>query len=285
MSLDFAKLKNKFRWQTAIIIAGGFILLAEIILLAIFLVVYLASGNAAKLNSDKDKTHNVVVPQVSTVKKSPFSPEDFVYDGDYMTCLSKPAELGVDVSYYQGDIDWKQVKDAGFTFAIIRVGGRGYGEGGLYEDTLAKQNYEGAKAAGLKVGAYFFSQAITEMEAREEAWYALELTSGWELDLPLVYDWEYISDDARTGGMDEAEKARVTKAFFEVIESVGKTPMAYVTPWAGEEYMRVVQDYPVWVVQYSEPMDFPYNFNYWQYTCTGTVPGIEGNVDINLYIP
>lgn len=286
MELDFPKLKNKFRWQTAIIIAGGFILIAEIILLAIFLIIYLAGGNAAKQVDGKDDSHKIVVPQVSTVKKSKFAPEDFVYDGEYMTCLSKPAELGVDVSYYQGDIDWKQVKDAGFTFAIIRVGGRGYGEeGGLYADTHAQQNYEGAKAAGLRVGAYFFSQAITEQEAREEAWYALELTSGWELDLPLVYDWEYISDDARTGGMEEADKIVVTRAFFEVLESVGVTPMAYVMPWAGEDYMRAVQDYPVWVVQYSDPMDFPYHFTYWQYTSRGTVPGIEGDVDINLYIP
>ena len=170
MSLDFAKLKNKFRWQTAIIIAGGFILLAEIILLTIFLVVYLASGNAAKLNSDKDKTHNIVVPQVSTVKKSPFSPEDFVYNGDYMTCLSKPAELGVDVSYYQGDIDWKQVKEAGFTFVMIRVGYRGYGEAGtMRPDDMANSHYWGAKEAGLQIGAYFFSQATNEEEAREIA--------------------------------------------------------------------------------------------------------------------
>ena len=285
MDLDFPKLKNKFRWQTGIIIAGGFILVAEIILLAIFLIVYLAGVNAPKQADEKNDPHKITVPQLSTVKMSPFEAEDFVYDGEYMTCLSKPAELGVDVSYYQGDIDWKQVKEAGFTFAIIRVGGRGYGdEGGLYEDTLAQQNYEGAKAAGLKVGAYFFSQAITELEAREEAWYALELTSGWDMDLPLVYDWEYISDDARTGGMDEADKARVTTAFFEVLESVGVTPMAYVMPWAGEDYMRAVQDYPVWVVQYTDPMNFPYYFNYWQYTCKGSVPGIEGNVDINLYI-
>ncbi len=287
MGLDITKLKNKFRLQTAILVVGGFVLVAELIILTVFLVGYiLTNPDAQGSGKDADRSHQIVVPDGSPVRHSEFSPEDFVYDGDYMTCLAKPAELGVDVSYYQGNIDWQQVKDAGFTFAIIRVGGRGYGEDGrLYADTCAQQNYEGAKAAGLKVGAYFFSQAVSEMEAREEAWYAIELTSGWELDLPLVYDWEYVSEDARTGYMEEYDKIRMTKAFFEVLESVGITPMAYVTPWATDEYMLAVQDYPVWVVQYSEPMDFPYHFTYWQYTNKGTVPGIEGDVDINLYIP
>lgn len=287
MDRDITKLKNKFCVQTVILIAAGVILLAELIILAAFVVGYFGTMNDAQQFGKGDgKSGKIILPRISSVKRSRFAPEDFVYDGDYMTCLSKPAELGVDVSYYQGDIDWQQVKEAGFTFAIIRVGGRGYGEEGeLYADTHAQKNYEGAKAAGLKVGAYFFSQAVSEMEAQEEAWYALELTSGWDMDLPLVFDWEYISEDARTGYMEESDKIRVTKAFFEVLESVGVTPMAYVVSWASAEYMVAVQDYPVWVVQYTELMDFPYHFTYWQYTSRGTVPGIEGEVDINLYIP
>lgn len=285
MGKYLSKIRKRTCWQSAAIIAGSFLLLAALIVLAVVLVGYLFGENAAGTQLDKTDKGQINVPQIPPARRNPFNPEDFDYDGDYMTCLARPSELGIDVSYYQGDIDWQQVKDAGITFAFIRVGGRGYGEGELYADVCAQKNYEGAKAAGIKVGAYFFSQAINEAEAQEEAWYALELISTWELDLPLVYDWEYISEDARTGWMEESDKILVTKAFFRVLEAVGVEPMAYVGHWAGEEYMHAVQDYPVWVVKYSDTMDFPYDFQYWQYTCTGSVPGIEGDVDINLYIP
>ena len=93
-------------------------------------------------------------------------PEDFIYENGYLTCTAAPCELGVDVSSYQGVVDWQAVRDAGATFAIIRVAGRGYGQaGGIYDDKLAQTNYAGAKRAGLKVGVYFFSQAITAEEA------------------------------------------------------------------------------------------------------------------------
>lgn len=289
MELDVSKLKNRFLWQTVILVIGSFVLLAELIILGVFLVGrFFGETDTAPENtsSSKPTRGQIVVPEISPVKANEFTAEDFIYAGDYLTCTARPSELGVDVSHYQGQIDWQQVKAAGFTFAIIRIGGRGYGEEGkLFADSYAQINYEGAKAAGLKVGAYFFSQAINELEAKEEAWYALELISGWELDLPLVYDWEYISDEARTGYLEESDKIAFTKAFFRVVEVMGVQPMAYVAPWASEEYMLAVQDYPVWVVQYSDQMTFPYQFDYWQYSCTGSVPGITGNVDINLYIP
>ena len=268
---------------------GLFALLAELIILGVFLVGRFFSPKDVAQDMTAHSTtvrRQIVVPQLPLVKANEFTAEDFSYAGDYLTCTARPSELGVDVSHYQGDIDWQQVRDAGFTFAIIRVGGRGYGEeGNLFFDDHAQANYEGAKAAGLKVGAYFFSQAIDQEEAREEARYALKLISGWELDLPLVYDWEYISDSARTGGLDEFDKIQFTKAFFQVVEAMGVQPMAYVAPWASEEYMLAVRDYPIWVVQYSDQMTFPYRFDFWQYSCTGSVPGINGDVDINLYIP
>lgn len=282
----FGKKDSAFVWQVILVWSIVFLLLAALIIVSVYMIGKVFVGDAASVHRQEPNKDQIVVPDVCPAKLSDYTAEDFSYDGDYLACTAAPYERGVDVSHYQGEIDWKQVYDAGFTFAIIRIGGRGYGEDGrLYVDESAQRNYEGAKAAGLKVGAYFFSQAITEIEAREEARYALHLVSGWELDLPLVYDWEHISEDARTGSMEEADKIRFTKAFCQTIEAAGIQPMVYVAPWASVDYMLAVEQYPVWVVLYSDQMTFKYHFDYWQYSCTGQVPGIEGDVDINLYIP
>ena len=273
-------------WQIILVWAIVFILLAVLIVVAIHMIGELFVGDAANIDNKEPQKGQIVVPEVCPAKLTDLTPEDFSYDGAYLACNAKPFERGVDVSHYQGEIDWQKVRDAGFTFAIIRIGGRGYGEEGrLYEDESAQRNYEGAKAAGLKVGAYFFSQAITEIEAREEAHYALSLIEDWEMDLPLVFDWEYMGEDARTAEMEEADKIRFTKAFCKVVEYAGVEPMVYVAPWASVDYMLAVEQYPIWLVLYSDQMTFKYHFDYWQYSCTGKVPGIEGDVDINLYIP
>ena len=130
------------------------------------------------------------VPETTTLPpptENVFTPMDFGYEGDYLTCLTDESWLGVDVSRYQGDVDWEQVKAAGVEFAMIRVGFRGYGESGkLVADAKAQQNYENATAAGIKVGVYFFSQAISVEEAKEEANYLLELIDGWVLQYPKL---------------------------------------------------------------------------------------------------
>lgn len=283
----FSRFNSRFIWQIVLLVTVAFLLLGGLILLGVYLVGQVFVEEASpKQTSAPDKHNQIVVPEVCPAKVNDFSVEDFSYDGDYLACTAREYERGIDVSHYQGEIDWQQVRDAGFTFVIIRVGGRGYGEEGkLYEDNSAQQNYAGAKAVGLKVGAYFFSQAITEIEAREEARYALSLVQDWELDLPLVYDWEFINEEARTANMEESDKIRFTKAFCQIVENAGVQPMVYVAPWASVDYMLAVEQYPIWLVLYSDQMTFKYHFDYWQYSCTGSVPGIEGDVDINLYIP
>ena len=220
-----------------------------------------------------------------------FDPADFVYDEDgYLTCTAGPYERGIDVSAYQGKIDWQQVADAGFTFVIIRVAGRGWGStGNLYDDKMAQENYEGAKQAGLKVGGYFFSQAITPEEAVEEARYLLEKTAHWELDMPLVYDWERIvtndpDSHPRTEGLDQQTLTDCIIAFCDEIKGAGKEPMVYFNPNHAEEMFHIAQvtDYPFWLAMYTDWMTYPYKFNMWQYTNQGSVPGIKGKVDINL---
>ncbi len=225
-------------------------------------------------------------PTEPPVTPNRFTPEDFAYVGDYLTCVTEECQMGIDVSKYQGYIDWEQVKEAGFSFVMIRVGYRGYGEAGtMRPDDMANTHYRGAKAAGLEVGAYFFSQATNEEEAREEALYALELTEDWELDLPIVYDWEYIDESARTAGVDADTLTACTIAFCREISDAGKKTMIYVSPWFGNLHLDQLNEYPQWIALYKDNMDYKHHFDMWQYTCTGSVPGVKGDVDINIFFP
>lgn len=215
-----------------------------------------------------------------------FDPKDFVYGEDgYLTCTAGEYQRGIDVSSFQGEVDWQAVADSGVEFVIIRAGGRGYGEGSMYEDSNAQSNYEGARAAGLKVGAYFFSQAISVEEAVEEAEYLMELTQGWELEMPLVYDWEFISPEARTGSVDRQTVTDCMLAFCDRVTQQGHKAMIYFNPDHSRDlfYIEQIVDYPFWLAMYTDWMTYPYKIDMWQYTDQGAVPGIEGNVDINLY--
>ncbi len=220
------------------------------------------------------------------LEKNPFAPADFVRDGEWMTCSKKPCQLGVDVSKYQGNIDWERVAAAGIRFAILRVGGRGYGQSGnLFADETAQKNYTAAKAAGLQVGAYFFSQAVSVEEAREEAAYVLELVKDWSLELPIAFDWEYVSDTARTANTDAATVTACAQAFCEELLAAGRQAMVYIRPEMQILKLEALAEYPHWVALYSDTMDHPYRFTLWQYSKTGKVPGIAGNVDLNIWIP
>ena len=221
--------------------------------------------------------------------ESTLGPEDFIYENGFLTCTAAPYELGVDVSSYQGaDIDWQAVRDDGATFAIIRVAGRGYGQAGsIYDDLLAQTNYEGAKRAGLKVGVYFFSQAITAEEAAEEARYILDKTQNWELDMPIIYDWERMDGDTRTANADRRTVTDCMLAFCREVEAAGKTPMIYFNPEHAESmfYIEEVTQYKFWLAFYTDWMTFPYEVNMWQYTSTGKIAGVNSLVDLNLFFP
>ena len=218
---------------------------------------------------------------------NPYKPEDFGYKNGYLTCLAGPSVLGLDVSSHQGSIDWQQVKEAGFSFVMIRVGYRGYEDGQLHLDTFAQSNYAGAKEAGLQVGAYFFSQATNTAEALEEAELLLSQIHSWELDMPVVYDWEYISPEARTGHITSDTLLSCTTAFLEKVEQAGHRPMVYFNPNHAQTLLdlEAVKEYPFWLALYSDRMTFDHRVDMWQYTQEGSVPGIEGPVDIDLWFP
>lgn len=205
----------------------------------------------------------------------------------YYSENGKPASTeGIDVSSYSGDIDWKKVKESGIDFAMIRVGGRGYGENGeMYTDERALEYINGAKAEGIKVGAYFFSQAISTEEAIEEADYVKTVLGDIKLDYPVAYDWEIIKDDdARTDNVSANQATECARAFCDRVKELGYTPILY-SP-SRELYFKYdlsrLADIDIWYCEYANVPTFYYEFSMWQYSATGTIDGIEGAVDLNV---
>ena len=192
---------------------------------------------------------------------------------------------GVDVSYFQKDIDWAKVAADGIDFAIVRLGYRGYSEGALFEDENAAANLDGAAAAGLLTGAYFFSQAVSVEEAEAEAELALQILDGRKLDLPVAFDMEEIyNESARTDDLTREEATAIAHAFCRRIEKGGYKAMIYGnTAWLAARIDRsALKDVPVWLAQYNYRPTYPYDFALWQYTSGGQVDGITGEVDLNL---
>lgn len=238
--------------------------------------------SAAQTEAPEDPT----MPTVPPPEKNPHGKLDFQYDGRYLSALRCDSMPGIDVSAYQGKINWKKVADSGIRFAIIRLGYRGYGTGALVEDQYARANLEGAAQAGLEVGAYFFSQALTKEEVHEEIDFMLEILGDTELSMPVVFDWEYISAEARTANMDARTLTDLNLEFCERMTEEGYQPMIYFNPTQGRKMMFLyeLEEYPFWLAYYTDRMTYPYRFEMWQYTCTGRVPGIAGDVDINLLL-
>ena len=220
----------------------------------------------------------------SNLTDNPYTPADFATVDGYVTCTAGPTRRGVDVSEYQEDVDWDQVKAAGFDFAFIRIGYRGYSVGRIKPDDCARENLAGAKAAGLDVGVYFYAQAISPEEAAEEARWCLDFLNGEKLDLPVVYDWEWVGTDARTGAMDRETLTECVQTFCEAIKDGGYSPMIYFNTHVSQDLLdlKALQRYHFWLAQYKTQLDYPHQIDLWQYTETGKVPGIEGNVDIDL---
>ena len=256
--------------------------LTALVLLAVVLV-----QNALK--ESQGEAAQPTTEAATVLPANPYGPEDFrVEENGYITCLTGESRHGIDVSEWQGDIDWQQVKDAGIEFAIIRLGYRRSETGELSTDEKALTNLQGAAEAGIPTGAYFFSQAISTKEALEEAEYALSLLEGYTLTYPLIYDWEYLGKEARTADVDARTLTDCIKTFCSRVEEAGFQSMIYFNPHFHENevlYLEELTDYHFWLAMYDTQMDYPYQIDMWQYSCTGTVPGITGEVDLNLYLP
>ena len=231
------------------------------------------------------------VPILEEVPVCWYDQDRFYLDGSVMVYDDPEVEtsIGIDVSSYQGDIDWRAVKRSGVEYVFIRVGFRGYTEGTLNLDSKFHQNIQGALDAGLDVGVYFFSQAISPVEAIEEAEFVLDAIQGYDITYPVVFDWETIgSSNARTNDIDNQTLTDCAIAFCDWVEREGYIPMVYFNLSVGYLMYDLSQllDYDFWFAQYpaSDAM-YPtmyYDYQIWQYTSSGSVPGIDGNVDMNI---
>lgn len=192
---------------------------------------------------------------------------------------------GIDVSRHQGVIDWEKVSAAGVEFAFLRVGYRGYGNGAMVADEQFESNIKGAVGAGVKVGVYYFSQAVSEEEALEEAAFVLEQIAPYKVECPVVFDVEKVADEgARMNQITVEERTRIVRAFCDRIQEAGYIPMIYHNMEMGVLLLDLseLEGYEKWFAYYSQNLYYPYAYRVWQYSDTGVVDGIGGPVDLNI---
>lgn len=197
---------------------------------------------------------------------------------------------GIDVSYYQGNIDWKKVKNSGVEFVIVRVGYRGYGSSGtLVEDPKFKTYLDGATKAGLKVGVYFYTQAITTAEAQEEAKFVLDRIKGYSLQMPVYYDIESVDYDTGrldSAGLSKAQKTALCTAFCDTIIKSGYSAGVYANYTWLNYYIDgagLGKKYPIWLAHYTSNTNYDQRMDMWQYSGSGTVSGISAYTDVNVW--
>ena len=207
------------------------------------------------------------------------------YNFDAVTgaLVTSSGVLGIDVSKWNGNIDWNAVKNAGVNYVIIRCGYRGSSTGALIEDPTFRANIKGATSAGLKVGVYFFTQAVNEVEAVEEASMVLSLISGYNISYPVFLDVE--SSGGRADSISADVRTSVCNAFCQTIANSGYATGIYANKtWLTSKINAgsLGSSYKVWLAQYVATASYGGKYQIWQYSSKGSVPGIKGNVDMNL---
>lgn len=192
--------------------------------------------------------------------------------------------FGIDVSKWQGDVDWDKVKASGVEFVIIRAGYRGSQTGALVEDPYFLKNIRGASKAGLKVGVYFFTQAVNEVEAVEEASMVLALCEGYDLEYPVIIDSEGAGGEGRADSLDAETRTKVCAAFCETIKNAGYEAGVYASrSWFNSNLdVKELDKYRIWLAEYRSTPLYSGYYDMWQYTSKGQIDGIEGNVDLNI---
>ena len=264
------------------------VLAAAILWCALSLILRVGTYSGRTVGKDPVQEQTPVEPVdlEPTVPENSYDPAGFYEEGGFKRYKSEDtlASVGVDVSSHQQEIDWELVAANGVEFAMIRVGYRGYTEGEIQSDDYFVQNIEGARAAGLDVGVYFFSQALDEQEAIDEANYVLEQIKDYPLSYPVIFDWEDIEADARTDGMDSVQLTKNAIAFCDTIEQAGYRAGVYFNQRFGyEEFdLESLQDYVFWLAEYNDTPSFSFHFQIWQYCNDGRVDGIKTDVDLNL---
>ena len=197
---------------------------------------------------------------------------------------------GIDVSMHQEEIDWEKVKEQGIDFAFIRCGYRGYMYGDVWEDPYFHDNMMGAIRNNIDIGVYFFSQAMNEEEAREEADFVIRMLRNYEIDLPVVFDMEDSVDGhpARIVEADRFDRTVAAVTFLHHLQNAGYEVMVYNSSLLFDQIFMAeyLQEFDTWVADYSYAPQYPYQFSIWQYTSEGNVEGIEGGTDMDImFVP
>ena len=280
------RLKAKPRRQTGLHVLLIVLLLAFATLIPVL--AFLLHQRQPEAESEPETVvvggQEVVIHQ--ELKRSDLEQTHFTTDENGVVTYSGDALYGVDVSAHQGEIDWAAVAADNIDFTILRIGNRGYSAGAIREDTSFEDNYAGAKENGLLVGVYFFSQAVSEEEAVEEAEQVLLWLDGRKLEGPVVYDWETIEDDeARTDSVPGETVTACARTFCDTIRAGGYTPMLYCNGMLGylSYDLTDLQDIGVWYAEYGDYPSYAYAMELWQYTNSGSVSGIEGNADRDIW--
>lgn len=228
-------------------------------------------------------------PISDELKHNTYDPERFALDGNQVMAYyengEKISHKGIDVSRYQGSIDWEKVAQDDVEYAFIRLGIRGYTEGAILEDETFEDNIVGALRNNIDVGVYFFTQATSMAEAEEEAQYVLDMIEPYRVDYPVVIDVEAVTNaNARARNLTKEERTQYCIAFCEMIKNAGYTPMIYgnLKTFMLMLDIEQLEDYDKWFAYYDEQFYFPYDFKIWQYTDAGKVNGIDTDVDLNI---
>lgn len=228
-------------------------------------------------------------PILETLAQNTYDPDAFQADEDgimhYYQDGERVSHKGIDVSRYQERIDWTKVADDEVEYAFIRLGIRGYTTGEIMEDESFQRNIEGALRNDIDVGVYFFTQAMSEEEAVEEAAFVLESIAPYKVDYPIVLDVEAVtSTEARANDLTSEERTKYCLAFCETIKEAGYTPMIYGNLKTFMLLLEIekLEEYDKWFAYYDDAYYFPYDFKIWQYTNKGRVSGISGEVDLNI---
>lgn len=228
----------------------------------------------------------------SEVERNDFDKESFYIDDSgsfmyYHDALGAPVtSVAIDVSAFQEYVDWEQVKASGVDVAIIRVGYRGYGSGEIVLDDMFESHIQEAIGADIRVGVYFYSQALNYEEGVEEANFVLNNIRNYNVTCPVVIDTEMVYDDAaRTNELDNSARTDGVVGFCETVKAAGYTPMIYSNRnWYAQSLdMTRLGEYKLWLAHYANQPDFPYMYTGWQYTDQGYIYGVEGPVDLNVW--
>lgn len=236
----------------------------------------------------------------NTLKHSGFSTDPFTGFLKYSEeGKDSKSHIGIDVSRHQGEINWEEVASSGVEFVIIKCGIRGYGsEGNFAEDVMYRTYIEGAMKAGLHVGVYFLTQAVTIDEAVDEAEYVLELIGDYKIDGPVALDVEYAAADERTKDLSAEDRTTNIIYFCDTIKAAGYNPVIYANTkyFIRKMDMSRLEAYDKWyanynklvpapektIWEYNDPLYFPYEIAIWQYTASGSIPGITTPTDIDI---